>query len=292
MIVFIGDAHGKIKLLMRKVAQAEPHPTFQLGDMGIGFKGVGFGKQRETFKWFRGNHDNPAKCRAYHNYLGDYGTLEVEGRNIFYLAGAYSIDAQWRTPGETWWEDEELSWEELDKAYALYAETKPDLVISHECPSEIGRRLLAGLLNDYQMAKTDCCTSRTSRALQRMFDVHQPKDWVFGHYHIDQELSVNGTKFRCCNELSTYCLGEEIISHLKAPYEVSGHSGASILVAEQWSFNVQSASSSSQPRNSIPVPRSNEVGTITASLVPASSPLQTTASKILNEKEKTIGGST
>lgn len=36
-----------------------------------------------------------------------------------------------------------------------------------------------------------------------MLEIHRPKVWVFGHYHIDKDFELNGTRFICLNELST-----------------------------------------------------------------------------------------
>jgi len=116
-IICIGDVHGKTdqyqKMLRQKFVGQR---TIQIGDMGIGFAGTpGLHKDIMTsgdHRWFRGNHDDPAKCRVSIGYLGDYGYLPED--ELFWLAGAYSIDYMYRIPGRSWWGDEELSWPELD----------------------------------------------------------------------------------------------------------------------------------------------------------------------------------
>lgn len=200
-IALIGDAHGKI-FELRKI-QERCERSIQLGDMGCGFKPVpDFG---EHHKFIRGNHDDPAVARAHKSYLGDYGYLS--DADIFYVGGANSIDKQWRVPGVSWWPDEELSTVELNAAQQLYLDSKPSTVISHECPSAVNQRMLSSLtiggLDGYFAAKTALVTSRTCQALQQMFELHQPKLWVFGHYHIDRTLEIGGTTFRCLAELST-----------------------------------------------------------------------------------------
>jgi hypothetical protein len=39
--------------------------------------------------------------------------------------------------------------------------------------------------------------------LQQMFDVHKPKHWVFGHYHIRRDFEIDGTQFHCLPELDS-----------------------------------------------------------------------------------------
>jgi hypothetical protein len=33
-----------------------------------------------------------------------------------------------------------------------------------------------------------------------MFELHQPKLWVFGHYHTDYDEVIQGTRFVCVNK--------------------------------------------------------------------------------------------
>jgi hypothetical protein len=44
--------------------------------------------------------------------------------------------------------------------------------------------------------------SRTSLALQEMFEAHQPSAWYFGHFHLNREFLIGETKFRCLAEMS------------------------------------------------------------------------------------------
>jgi len=207
-IVLIGDVHGKTGTYQKIVRRLpEGQRSIQIGDMGIEFNGVGLHEMPLEHRWFRGNHDCPEKCRANKNYLGDYGYLEAD--RLFYIAGAVSIDHEMRVEGISWWRDEELSYLELKAAIDLYAEKKPRYVISHEAPSSAGRVLLVDLIGQYFAAKGDCCNSRTANALQCMLELHQPKERVFGHYHIDKSFELLGTKFTCVAELSRYELNTE-----------------------------------------------------------------------------------
>jgi hypothetical protein len=220
MITIIGDVHGKTHIYQKRLRQHfQGRRTIQIGDMGIGFKGVGLEKLPDNHKWFRGNHDNPAKCREYSSYLGDYGYLGED--RLFWLAGAWSIDRIARISGISWWPDEELSIKELGEALNLYEQVKPEFVISHEAPHQAAAYLLgaaasAGDNQGYFFSKMGCMESRTSVALQAMLDTHQPKEWVFGHYHINMKFQIFNkqgemvkTKFTCVGELGEYTLHTE-----------------------------------------------------------------------------------
>jgi hypothetical protein len=202
-ITIIGDVHGKTDQYQKMLRQRyEGQRTIQIGDMGIGFSGVGLHELPENHKWFRGNHDDPAKCRAYKSYLGDYGFIPED--SLFWIAGAYSIDRAWRTPGVSWWEDEELNFSELDAALDLYIKSKPRFVISHEAPTSAGTWLLTQVAPNFRPEKI--VTTRTGQAMQSMLDFHKPEKWIFGHYHVDKTFNFHGVEFTCVNELSTHTI--------------------------------------------------------------------------------------
>lgn len=208
-ITLIGDVHGKTHIYQKMLRQKYAgQRTIQIGDMGIGFSGTP-GLHRDVMgdnhKWFRGNHDDPAKCRASAGYLGDYGFLPED--NLFYLAGAFSIDRVWRAPMVSWWPDEELSWTELDAAIELYKEKKPRFVISHDAPQSAATWLLTVIERGFRPEKL--VQSRTSTALERMLDYHRPEKWIFGHFHIDKTFTFRDVEFTCVNELSTFLLTDE-----------------------------------------------------------------------------------
>lgn len=222
-MIVVGDVHGKAFEFSKLIERLDTdEPIFQVGDMGMGF---GFVPHfPKNVKWIRGNHDDPQLSRMHSNYLGDYGYLPEH--KMFYMAGAWSIDWAWRKASNNaghplcWWPDEELSQPELDAALALYIETEPEVVISHEAPSSIVPHVLAKAPliikpgdpmyseNFYRPEKLECIGTRTSTTLQRMLNYHQPKQWVFGHYHIDKNLHLGPTQFHCVGELS----------HIKLPY--------------------------------------------------------------------------
>lgn len=190
-MIFIGDVHGKFEQFFQITNHFKNEDICQIGDFGVGFPNHPYPlKMEERIKWIRGNHDDPNISRNHPNYLGDYGYIESNG--IFYLSGAWSIDWQHRIKGLTIWDDEELSYSELSKAMALYVEKKPKILISHDCPDEVAFQILKGR----HQIKT-----RTSQALQAMFEQHIPSVHCFGHWHESFEANIKGCEFRCLAEL-------------------------------------------------------------------------------------------
>lgn len=193
MITLIGDVHGKYDRYHKIIRQTDRHPhTLQIGDFGFKYETLN-NVDPEKHKILGGNHDNYAALPSMPHYLGDYGYSSLNGVKFFFYRGAYSIDRQHRTIGIDWWEDEEVEIESFMKARELYREVKPDLVISHDCPEGISPYLLDPWSKIYQ--------NKTGWALQELFNIHQPKLWRFGHYHKKWSMDVNGTNFKCLDEL-------------------------------------------------------------------------------------------
>lgn len=180
---FIGDVHGHFNLYQLVLDQiGEGAKSIQVGDFGVGFKPVP--ELPPEAKFIRGNHDAPDLCRQHPNYLGDFGVHE----EIFYAGGGYSIDAFARKEGVSWWRDEQLNYKQMAEATTLYADTKPEVVVTHQCPQSVEDRIF-DFPHRYDNA--------TSKWLDVLFELHKPKLWVFGHYHLSRNKKVNKTRFVC-----------------------------------------------------------------------------------------------
>lgn len=189
----IGDIHGEIYQYEQIINGA--NESVQVGDFGIGFLNdpqMEFVTQMHAdgrHKFIRGNHDDPDLCKEQPGYIAD-GTYDKE-RGIMYVGGAWSIDWKWRTPGFTWWDNEELSDAEFDLINAEYMQWRPKIMVTHDCPTQVAYELFIKNKNKAQYK------TRTAEHLQTMFDGHQPDIWLFGHWHEDHDVVINGTRFIC-----------------------------------------------------------------------------------------------
>jgi hypothetical protein len=48
----------------------------------------------------------------------------------------------------------------------------------------------------------------TNWALNELYNIHQPKIWIHGHYHVSKNTVYGDTKFVCLNELETFKLSQ------------------------------------------------------------------------------------
>ena len=168
--------------------------SLQVGDMGIFFeKNLAEVKDLgPNHKWFRGNHDNPSLCKLHPQYLGDYGYRSKP--DLFWTAGGWSIDKDWRTPGLDWWPEEELAYTELLQAVELFKDSKPRIMVSHECPASAKWHLIS------LFPGKEVPPSRTATALEAMLQVHKPEYWVFGHWHQKKVFEHEDVTFICLGE--------------------------------------------------------------------------------------------
>lgn len=209
VVRFIGDVHGKFGRYKTLLADS-PYPTIQVGDMGLGFR------NRATGAWssnppydqmaagghlfIRGNHDSPGACARHSQWIKD-GTVVDD---MMFIGGALSIDKEYRTEGFSWWADEELPQQRLDALVHECAIVKPKIMVTHECPESIAE-IIVGRIPDLRGGRIKLdprFASRTRVAFQEMFEAHQPKLWIFGHWHVPLDEAVAGTRFICLPELA------------------------------------------------------------------------------------------
>ena len=193
----IGDVHGHFGQYLATIDGCER--SIQVGDFGIFPHTHNPVELYDTHnhKFIRGNHDHPDGCKQEPNYIPD-GTF-WEKESVFFVGGAVSIDKEYRTPGVSWWPDEELSIEELYNIYDKYVMAKPRVMITHECPEFVADQVMASVnRTKYEIP------SRTRQCFQSMFESskHKPEIWFFGHWHVNFDRVILGTRFICLAELN------------------------------------------------------------------------------------------
>lgn len=200
MTLFIGDVHGKYRRY-REIIR-DHMGSIQVGDMGIGFINP-ITEQRMAnpphdsmlegqHRFIRGNHDSPEACKRHSQWIKD-GTIQGD---VMFVGGATSIDKAYRIRNYTWWEDEELSLQDLNLMIDVYRNQRPRVMVTHDCPEFIAEKVMAAH-NQVKFAEI----SSTRVAFQAMLEAHQPDIWVFGHWHVSFDKLMNGTRFVCLAEL-------------------------------------------------------------------------------------------
>lgn len=199
----IGDIHGQISEYMVYGIDKFEGPTIQIGDFGIGFgqgdywyERINRFHQEGGHRFIRGNHDQLAICKTMHGWIPD-GKVE---NDVMFIGGAWSIDNPnappgWykRTENYDWWADEECSDEQFEQMLDVYSTVKPRVMITHDCPHKIAGHMFW----DTGFLKGPRYNSRTGDFLQKLFDIHQPDEWYFGHWHKTMQFKSGRTMFHC-----------------------------------------------------------------------------------------------
>lgn len=211
----IGDVHGKFDRYKDVIRGVEN--SVQVGDMGVGFfRYDRFNERmipmanppRDTMlregnhRYIRGNHDNPEVCMQQDLWIPD-GTVED---NVMFVGSATSIDKMYRTENFDWWAGEELSHQDLLIVYDEYMKARPEIMVTHECPDIVADQMMKAF-NRTKFSDV----SNIRKAFEYMWQEHKPKLWVFGHWHVDVDFEMLGTRFICLNELNHIDLDTETL---------------------------------------------------------------------------------
>lgn len=161
-------------------------------------------EQPYTLLFVDGNHENHDRLAAYpvsewhgghvhmirenviHLMRGEM--FDIDGFLFLALGGAYSVDANTRTPGVSWWKNEIPDDAERDsiianiEKYGWYC----DYVIAHDCPADIVYTLNLRAGTEYRADEYEVW-------LQWIADRLTFEHWFFGHYHDDAlNIGVGG----------------------------------------------------------------------------------------------------
>jgi predicted phosphodiesterase len=192
--IIIGDVHGKLQEYNNIVKHLENDvKSIQVGDFGIKkhhewhLENINSDIHKINF----GNHDYYPYLNLEHS-LNDY---TVFPNGIMTVRGADSIDKYRRTEGLDWFRNEELSYIEMGDAINAYIDSRPKIMVTHECPFDV-RKHFFGFDEK----------NKTASGFQHMLEHHQPEIWIFGHHHKSKKEVINGTMFICLAELETYYL--------------------------------------------------------------------------------------
>lgn len=205
----VGDCHNCIDNRKRlpnlpsfvEICNSMPDDGYvvQLGDLGFNYKALNK-LDANKVKVCLGNHECYDTAFNYPHMLGDFGLTQLGPFQFFFVRGGFSIDCRARimdeylTGNKSWWKQEELNHSEGLHCLQVYESIKPSVVMSHDCPASISTMIGNPDIMKAFGWQPDLITS-TQELLEQMLDIHRPKLWVHGHYHVDYKLTYKGVKF-------------------------------------------------------------------------------------------------
>lgn len=164
-------------------------------------------KRNFTTLFVDGNHENfealntyptvtfaGAECHqlrpsVYHVKRGE--VLHINGHKILCMGGATSTDKERRKEHISWWKEEEPSYEEWNHAAENLVKERPDIIITHDAPTEIVSMIYAYTINN---------PTPVQRNLEKLLNIIREKsipviDWYFGHHHEDIDFGLDEIRF-------------------------------------------------------------------------------------------------
>lgn len=213
-IYLIGDTHGTYAEVKKVFLQYELNQDYiiVLGDFGFIWSANEaeyvlkrleylLRKFKSQLLFIDGNHENFEMLSYYPVEEWNGGKIqvisphikhlmrgqifEIEGKKFFTMGGADSIDKAYRTNRISWWEEENITYADLQEAsknLALHNDIV-DYVLTHTCPLNVKHAM---------KMKIEFDNSNESK-LQEIDEILDYKAWYFGHYHKDWLFG----KFQC-----------------------------------------------------------------------------------------------
>jgi len=230
----IGDVHGQVDRNNLFTRDGQPYLeiigdapySVQVGDMGDEetYDQLISSVHASRHRFFPGNHDHYDRLPPHS--LGDFGSVCLGGVEFFFVRGAGSIDRETlvglghEEGKQLWFEEEELTDEQMCAAEQEYLRARPRIVLSHDAPTSVARLAWreARRLSPPN-SRAVLCSSRTSAFLARLLEQHQPRLWLFGHHHHDWRHREGETRFVCVGELSY--VDVDSAGFARAPHAVS-----------------------------------------------------------------------
>ncbi len=210
MIYITGDTHGERLRFIEGNMQGEDSWNEQdtlivCGDFGYIFTNrpdeqdfLDFLAEKSyTICFCDGNHENFTAINSYpvENWNGGSvhrirknilhlmrgQVFEIEGKKIFTMGGAYSMDKYMRREGLSWWSEELPTNDEYRAATQNLRENanKVDIIITHTAPREIIRQMCR---------QPDSHDAELTGFLEWVMREVSFTHWFFGHWHRDAQI--------------------------------------------------------------------------------------------------------
>jgi len=222
VLMLVGDSHGNTKYICAALTLAKDlgvSRILQLGDLGIwpGEEGRLYlnainDTSRATgvrFDFIDGNHedfdqldvyeresdrdpDGSVLVRPYVHWWPRGSTTVIGGRSFAFLGGAVSVDRFARKTGKSWWPQESLTQQQIDRFHAS-VKGPVDVMVTHDAPASMPMRSTGSYPPELLRASYDM-----RLVLDKAVRHAKPKLLCHGHWHLRHysRSHVKGFRFK------------------------------------------------------------------------------------------------
>lgn len=219
-VLLVGDLHGNADALHQAFLQAKEHGAeaiIQLGDFGYGWS-VSDGQCNFAnlaselaslceirFHFVDGNHENfdllyslPVDENGHrtvapgvvHLHRGSKLTI---GSTVFLaLGGAYSVDKPHRKEGISWWAQESITDDDVERALAA---GEADVLLTHDIPRGVQDEVATTEYLDRFFGAGTAATAFVGQdKVRKVFDACGAQRLFHGHLHSSHEFALDGDR--------------------------------------------------------------------------------------------------
>ena len=222
-----GDVHGVLSELTEFIDRFELNKKdtiIVLGDLGLYWDKnnkyansfINYYEENYTTNilWIDGNHENfdlieqlpdepgtPFKrCSKHIHYIPRGTVFKIDTDNgiktCLACGGADSVDKFKRFKHISWWEQETITDEDINKCINNIKDTHIDYVFTHCCPQSIFTKYAPKLITLLGIDQK-FINHNSEKQLDKLMENIDFGEWYFAHYHIDKRLD---DKFHCIFE--------------------------------------------------------------------------------------------
>lgn len=117
-------------------------------------------------------------------FAKDGEVYDIDGKSIFVIGGAYSVDKNYRIMYDyKWFKDEQLTTKEMNDILAKVKGKHFDIVLTHTCPYKYEPREV--FMNGIDQSKLDKSMEHFLDEIEENIDYDK---WYCGHYHTEKQV--------------------------------------------------------------------------------------------------------
>jgi hypothetical protein len=201
-VAFAGDWHANTRwgvAAIQYAAERGAEVIVQLGDFGYEYRAAfldgldrALGRTGLRLFFVDGNHEDfpvllryPVRSNGLRQLASRIWHLPRGFRWIWgglrwlALGGAHSVDRPWREPGVSWWREEELTDDDVERATAG---GPADIMVAHDCPAGVPIPGLADSAHLWPAEELVAAEAHRARVRQ-VVDAVRPRTIWHGHFH-------------------------------------------------------------------------------------------------------------
>lgn len=230
-VLIVGDVHGQFERLAGILARGQVtlgvDAAIQVGDYGFSESAMAghpapypmpvhvIDGNHEDHEWLQRAHESGADARWRAGLALFYQPRPSVARfgtsAAGFIGGALHVDRPQQHDRANGLPNYILR-RQAEEATALFNEVRPELIVTHSCPSSIGIglsgpvELRLGVLDHVVSAGfdpgpvDDCGEAELSRIWRAL--AYRPRAWVFGHHHRPHVATIEETLFVCVGDVA------------------------------------------------------------------------------------------